>query len=120
MVMINVGANKGYNVAEFVQRYGNGTGGGPATNKAWYTALKAGNHRVRVARRPLGAARRCTRPTGPRLCRHPVARGTAGVDGPFRGYNTDCRIPEQPRNQRTVMCSGEGRVDPERGDALRI
>ena len=47
MVLLNVGANKGYNVAEFVQRYGSGTGGGPTSNKQWYKALKSGPQRVR-------------------------------------------------------------------------
>lgn len=49
LTFVNVGANKGYNVAEFLQRYHRGGIGVPRNSETWHQELmRTGSRRVRV------------------------------------------------------------------------
>eukprot|EP00326_Haptolina_ericina_P009373 CAMPEP_0181226338 /NCGR_PEP_ID=MMETSP1096-20121128/32203_1 /TAXON_ID=156174 ORGANISM="Chrysochromulina ericina, Strain CCMP281" /NCGR_SAMPLE_ID=MMETSP1096 /ASSEMBLY_ACC=CAM_ASM_000453 /LENGTH=147 /DNA_ID=CAMNT_0023319673 /DNA_START=113 /DNA_END=556 /DNA_ORIENTATION=- len=64
--MINVGANKGYNVAEFVQRF-HAQGSGPSSNAVWHAALLKDSRRVRYG---CGMCNACRNARGPRVRHH--------------------------------------------------
>jgi hypothetical protein len=68
---INVGANKGYNVAETLQRY-HSRGAGPRTSAAWHKELLKGSPKGMRVKYGCGLCNPCKQPPPPKRYHVPV------------------------------------------------
>ena len=68
---INVGANKGYNVAETLQRY-HSRGAGPRTSEAWHKELLKGSPKGMRVKYGCGLCNPCKQPPPPKRYHVPV------------------------------------------------